>query len=443
MRRLVLARAALIAALAVVCACGNVEPLRRRPLADGRPRAIVLIVIDTLRRDFVSAYGGTTPTPNIDRLAGEGTRVDGAVSSFHQTTMSMAALFTGRTPSLESGDLARPLDWTGRTWCGMARFDDGSQCVPSDLPTLASTLRKDGYRTVGIVSNPLLFEPAGYARGFDDWVQVGAIRRGRDLTPSKGELRSRAAPSVLSAVKAALARAGDAPIFLYVHLMDVHDYFAGDRAAACRAATPWCQYAEAVAVEDAAVGELRELLAQYGGLEDTVIVLTADHGERLGDDEHVVSGMRAHFGNPSFETVLDVPLVIWPRVEPTLPATFPALIRGEDVYDLVLALAGTKSNRRPVLAPDEQVVSEQRFVTYRRGRWKSFYNRGTGRLILIDLEADPAEQKDVALAHPDVAAEHRARVAALGSALASASASVAPLSEDDRRRLRTLGYLDE
>jgi arylsulfatase A-like enzyme len=445
-RRLAL-RASVLAALAIVAACGGGEPARRHEevAADGRPRRIVLVVIDTLRRDHVSAYGGRVQTPNIDRLAAEGTRVDGAVSSFHQTTMSMAALFTGRTPSLESGDLQRPLGWTGRTWCGMARFDDesealaereggesealaerggGSQCVPADLPTLAETLRRDGYRTVGIVSNPLLFEPAGYARGFDDWVQVGSMPSDGDLDPSRAELRSRAAPSVLSAAEAALHRAGDRALFLYVHLMDVHDYFGGT------------DYADAVVVADEAVGRLRALLAADGGLDDTVIVLTADHGERLGE-EHVVAGMRAHYGNPSFETVLDVPLVVWPRLERALPG----LVRGEDVYDLVLALAGATSSRQPVLEPDEQLVSEQRFVTYRRGRWKSFFRRGDDSITLVDLEQDPGEQRDVAAEHPDVVAAHRARITALGQALAAKTADLAPLSEDDRRRLRALGYV--
>jgi len=418
-------RAALVTALALVCACGTREPLQRRARGDGRPRAIVLIVVDTLRRDFVSAYGGRVPTPNIDRLAKEGTRVDGAVASFHQTTMSMAALFTGRTPSLESGDLEQPLGWTGSTWCGMARFDSGGPCVRSDLPTLAETLQRDGYRTVGIVSNPLLFEPAGYARGFDDWVQVGAIRRGSDLEPTHAELRSRAATPVLAAAEAALARAGDQPLFLYVHFMDVHDYFAdGD-------------YGASVAATDVAIGELRDLLAAFGGLDDTVIVFTADHGERF-DEEYVIPGMRAHYGNPSFESVLDVPLIVWPRTDRTLQP----LMRGEDVYDLVLGLAGARSTREPLLEAYEQLLSEQRFVTYRRGPWKSFFNRKTERLVLINLEQDPKEQRDVAAEHPDIVLTHRVRIQTLGEQLAAKTTAVAPLSEDDRLRLRALGYLE-
>ena len=78
--------------------------------------------MDTLRKDHVSAYGTRVSTPNIDALAARGVRIDSAVSAFHQTTMSMGALFTGRTPALETGDARRSAKWTGGTWCGLSRF---------------------------------------------------------------------------------------------------------------------------------------------------------------------------------------------------------------------------------------------------------------------------------------------------------------------------------
>ncbi len=77
------------------------------PRAEGPP--IVLVVVDTLRRDHVSVYGGKAFTPNIDRLAARGQVFTNAVSSFHQTTMSMGSLFTGRTPSLATGRAETPL----------------------------------------------------------------------------------------------------------------------------------------------------------------------------------------------------------------------------------------------------------------------------------------------------------------------------------------------
>src|SRR6185295_18205944 len=134
-------RATLVAAIAVLVACAavlTVVYLRTRP-----PARIVLVVIDTLRRDRVSAYGGRVPTPNIDAFAAHGTVYRHAVGAFHQTTMSMAALFTGRTPSLE-GTAGQAVPWTGRTWCGLSRFaarEGDDACVPASLPTLAEAMR--------------------------------------------------------------------------------------------------------------------------------------------------------------------------------------------------------------------------------------------------------------------------------------------------------------
>lgn len=86
----------------LMLACGGVETPDR-----GTPERIVLIVVDTLRRDHVGVYGAERPTPNFDRIAASGTVFRNAFSSFHATSMSMGALFTGRTPSLESESLVR------------------------------------------------------------------------------------------------------------------------------------------------------------------------------------------------------------------------------------------------------------------------------------------------------------------------------------------------
>ncbi|MBC8341001.1 MAG: sulfatase-like hydrolase/transferase, partial [Proteobacteria bacterium] len=71
---------------------------------DGAPERIILILVDTLRRDHVSLYSDKVPTPNIERIAARGQVYTNASSAFHSTTMSMAALFSGHTPSIEFGN---------------------------------------------------------------------------------------------------------------------------------------------------------------------------------------------------------------------------------------------------------------------------------------------------------------------------------------------------
>jgi arylsulfatase A-like enzyme len=147
------------------------------PASESHER-VILIVVDTLRRDHVWPYDPEAATPNIRRIAEKGRVFFNAQASFHQTTMSMAALFTGRTPSLETDARTRTLPWNGRNWCGLARFagDEDDSCLPLGVATLAEDMRAEGLWTIGIASNVFLYRPAGFDRGFDDWVQLGGGR---------------------------------------------------------------------------------------------------------------------------------------------------------------------------------------------------------------------------------------------------------------------------
>ncbi len=274
------------------------------------PSRIVLIVVDTLRRDHVSAYGSRAATPNIDGLAERGQLFTNALSSFHQTTMSMASLFTGLTPSLETGARDRPLAvWGGRTSCGLTRFADprgGDSCVPRGVTTLAEELRSAGYWTLGVVSNRLLFKPYGYEQGFDEWVEVGAAQWRKARTRELAERR--AAKHVnRSAIEKLRGRPSDR-FFLYLHYVDVHDW-----------GLPVKTYAEAVTEFDRSLGEILGFLDSEALLNDAFVVLTSDHGEALGE-KHALPSMARHKGNPSFEPLLLVPLIVAPRSPRTRPA---------------------------------------------------------------------------------------------------------------------------
>jgi len=411
-----------------------------------RAQRVVLIVIDTLRQDHLSCYGGSIPTPHMDALAARGTLFKNAYSSFHQTTMSMGSLFTGRTPSLDT--TGPPLTVNGRTWCGLARFRsaaDDDTCIPRDVPTLAESIRSAGYWTIGIQSNVLLFEPAGYARGFDDWVEVG-LSPGAKSKKWFGLFFSsehHTGPKVIQATREALQRRPNDHFFLYVHLMDAHD-----------AAMRKRSYADGVAAADAAVGALMKELDDQDLLDDTVVILTSDHGEGLGEDR-VLGTLVNHGGNPSYEPLLRVPLL----VAPALDESGDRFIRGDDVHRLIqrIAMPGFVAESAD-LQEGELYVSEIFFRTYRKGSWKSFHVRkphtdqklliavpppaGTPDVILIDLAADPDEQINVAGSHPEIVRAHRARVREIGEALAVPGATPMKLSEEDNIRLRALGYLE-
>lgn len=400
--------------LLFLVACGNggsPEP----------PERIVLILVDTLRRDHVGAYGAERPTPHMDRLARDGTVFRRAVSSFHSTPTSMAALFTGRTPSFESRDAARPLRFGRRTWCGLARLaaPGDSTCLPDAVPTLAEQMRELGYRTMAVHSHPLLGRDDGFARGFQDWIRVDTV-----APDEPGYVESRSGSHVNQAAIAALdARASDR-FFLWVHYLDVHDWhWRGD------------SYAEGVARADEAVGELVGALEERGLLEDAVVVLTSDHGESLGE-RHFRPPRPRHAGNPSFQPVLRVPLIVHGRQLPGADR----FLRGEDVFRLLVEIAGGEAPSSE-LGRAEQLVTERRYRVYRKGRWKSFWRRDGRPPRLVDLEADPGERRDVAAREPAVIAAHGERIEALARQLGSLRRAERAPDGAAQERLRALGYL--
>jgi arylsulfatase A-like enzyme len=399
--------------------------LRPRP-----PAHIVLIVIDALRRDQVGCYGASFGTSSMDALCVEGLRFQNAVASFHQSSMSMAALFTGLTPSIESTDPASPLPWNSTTWCGLSRFAAAGDttCVPAGVPTLAEKLRKAGYQTIGITSNPFVLR-GGYERGFDRWIAVGGDRNWRSIAegPYPPADSGRASGFALNGVLADwLARPPTGRFFLYVHFLDIEDALARKQTSAV-----------GTALADMFVGALRLKLAAAHLLDDTVIVLTADYGHSF-DEQHPMPELAGHHGNPSYEPVLEVPLIVWPD----MPADTERLMRSEDVFRLIARIAGVPEGPPSELGDDELFLTERLFRTYRRGRWKSIWPRAGGEPTLFDLEADPFEEQDVAAEHQDVVAAHRQRVAELSRRLAAPPTAARELTLDERGRMRAIGYLD-
>jgi arylsulfatase A-like enzyme len=397
------------------------------------PERIILIVVDTLRRDHVSVYASKlapseVETPNIDRLAAGGQIFQNASSAFHSTTMSMAALFSGRTPSIEFGDARAALDWNTFASCGMSRFarvDGDDACVPDAVETLAEDLRAAGYWTAGIVSNKLLFRPYGFDQGFDLWFEVGRVPPGAKLN-ARQSARIRTAQHVNKSVLSILANRKSDRFFLYIHYIDVHDWILFD-----------ISYAESVRRFDKHLGELLDALESEGLLEDTAIIFTSDHGEML-IDHHLDFKISRHYGNPSFEPLLRVPLI----VKPSLDTPSDAFVRGQDIRGLVREIAGLEGSPAPDLEPDELLVTERFYQTYRKGNWKSMWERNQKHLMLFDLDADPNELTNLAGERTDVLKAHRKRVDELVIKFSSDERSTQRLSEEDLDRLRALGYLE-
>ena len=390
----------------------------------------MLVVIDTLRADSVFPHVPRSRTPNVARLLETAQVFERASGSYYQTTASMASLFTGRSPSLEGSSRAVPLAWTGKNWCGLRRFareglDDS--CIPESLPTLAGRLGEAGYWTVGVVTNTLLFQPHGFERGFDEWVEVGRLAPKVSVPGYQvGRAEDRNAERANESVAWILDQRPTDHFFLYVHYMEAHDYIAHG-----------IPYAQGVHRADAALGRLISLLEARSLLEGTTLFVVSDHGERL-KEEHFTQGRPFHYGNPAFEEVLKVPFFVSP---PIAGVDRHAALRSDDVHRLVLKTGGIDEPGPQDLQDGELFTSERFYQTYRKGRFKSYWRRKDGLHSLVDLEPDPDETSDAAAQYPEVLARHAGRMTELSRQLSLRTPDASELSGEDARRLEALGYI--
>ena len=287
---------------------------------------VVLIVLDTVRSDYLSLCGEARPTsPNLEAFAQTASWTCGAVAPGSWTLPSHASFFTGMTP-LEHGAheiTSGVKDFSGSSSRSRPLKKKGGP------PTLAQQLGRRGYHTVALSGNPVVSESMGLTRGFDETT----------VAEKFGRL---AEDDLIDAVTASLTSApADEPLFLFVNIAEAHQRWeqvpanmgwaeAGDRAllkyAKLKENDPWRQYVEGQlsAEEQAAfdadidslyayntwradqtLGRVLAALEESGRCgEDCRVVITSDHGEMLG--EH---GLLDH-GHYVWESNVRVPLLV-------------------------------------------------------------------------------------------------------------------------------------
>jgi hypothetical protein len=391
---------------------------------------VVLVTIDTLRADHVGSYGAAhAHTPHLDTIAVEGVRFDVAIAPAPLTLPSHASLMTALDPPDH-----------GVRHNAIHRLGDG-------IPTLTEHLRAAGYATAAFVGALVLDGRFGLARGFDVYDDAMAGR-----VSARVGFAERPADRVVDAALAWLDGAPDR-FFLWVHFYDPHaTYKPPPGFASAFASRP---YAGEIAFVDAQlgrlVGELRERWPDGG----TLLVVTSDHGESLG--EH---GEATH-SYSIYDATQRVPLLMsGPGMPPGRAVASP--VRLLDVAPTVLALAGADPlpdvegrDLRPLVdgsETGERVAYVETLATRLDYGWSPLLGLRTARFKYIraprpelyDLRGDPAERRDLAAAEPEVVA-HLDRL--LSQRLAASSAPRADarlaigLGEEDRMRLRSLGYV--
>src|SRR3954471_23334765 len=255
------------------------------PAASAAPEPapnVVVITIDTLRADHLGCYGyKQIHTPAIDGLAGDSLRFERAYTSVPVTLPSHSALFTGTYP----------------TFSGMHDF--AANKLGPGQPTLASVLKEHGYTTAAVIGSAVLDSRFGLNRGFDFYYDHFDFNR---LQESNLEEMERPGNLVADVTLDWLARNYQKKFFLWMHLYDPHYPYRPP--APYEAEYKDRPYDGEIAFADAQVGRLINFLKQKGLYKNTIIVLSGDHGESLG--EH---GEQTH-GFFIYNSTLHVPLII-------------------------------------------------------------------------------------------------------------------------------------
>jgi arylsulfatase A-like enzyme len=408
------------------------------------PPNILLVVLDTVRSDCTGVVEGRgSITPNLDEIARRGTTFANTTAPAPWTVPSHASLFTGLYRFRHSAD------------------HEHFTLDPA-LGTLAEVLRSHGYTTVGVNCNPWLHRQSGFAQGFDIYEDIYRDVEGEH--DKGGKLATAKALEWISRLCKEKKQ-----FFMFVNLMEAHlpysppgptlnrmksagfdyafDSFSVARAESVIAGTydPDPEelltirnlYLGEIAYLDEKVGELLSLLERLDCAGNTVIIMTSDHGEHLG--EHALMGHEFSVFGP----VLRIPLIL--SYPPLFPAgtTARAPVSLIDLYPTILSITGIEKEPSPQNAkslltslnlgqdPDRAILSEySRPTTLIQKYWRSRYpdkdmsgferslralHRGRYKYIttdrgedyLFDLAEDQAEQHDLSDSLPAVVRDMR------------------------------------
>ena len=392
---------------------------------------VLLISIDTLRADYLSSYGfELETTPHIDALAREGVLFKNVVSPVPQTLPAHSSMLTGTIPPYH----------------GM--HDNLGYRLAESNVTLAEMLKDEGFTTGAIISSFVLDKKFNLNQGFDTYNDhFEEEHKIFELSERKGDEATRFATAWLEERQ-------NERFFLFLHYYDPHDGYEPPEPFASRFADDL--YAGEVAFTDHCIGEVLQKVKELGLFDSTLIVITSDHGEMLG--EH---GEKTH-QYFIYQSALSVPLIfkvpgltgpkevdervglidIVPTIAALLGVAVPEPVQGEDLSSWLSGDAVSK--------PQRQFYAESYTPTRYYGAaslfglvtddWKYIQ---TTRPELYQLKSDPGETMNLIESEPQQAAVFSKR---LSQILASESgreelSEKIEVDEDTRRRLESLGYL--
>jgi arylsulfatase A-like enzyme len=440
-----------------------------------RPRSAILIVLDTLRADRLSSYGNPRPTtPVLDALAREGALFETVVSNAPWTLPAMVGLMTGEYP-------------TART------YDTGLR------RSLALDLQAAGFATVAFTEGAFVSRRYGFDLGFQEFREHEGSVPFLLNAEAEAAQAERGIEKTFGWAKTWLAEHGrERPFFLLIHSYEPHvpyrrrtfaegmprgrlgpTFEAGtaivakqSELAADEAELAYIRalYDGGVAACDRSVGELLAELSRLGIAQETLVVVTSDHGEDLGDRLPLRPG---NHGHALYDEQLRVPLILRDPTRDFAVRRVSAQVRLVDVLPTIFDLLGlpapsdrTGRSLVPLLTGEE---SEARVAwseiprhalidpglrwAVRTGSHKLIVTpppadgSGEARLELYDLREDAQERANLAAREPGRRAELMQQLRSISLALSQSGAAVYREASEQpdpqqRERLRSLGYIE-
>ncbi len=426
---------------------------------------VIILTIDTLRADHLGSYGYFRNTsPNIDRFAEDGVLFTKAYAQASATSQSVSSFMTSKSPS---------------------KFRRYNKKLGYERVTLAEILKENGYKTAGIVTNPWLKEEMGFAQGFDDYSYVPHYNYG---FKSSNEVNKRALDW--------LKENKDEKTFLWLHYLEPHapyrsheeyqydpgyqgrfkDNFTNIDANTYK--NPDLKltdeeiyhinalYDGEINYIDNSIGNLLSELKRTGLYDNTIIILTSDHG-----DEFREHGGTGH-DHTLYNELINVPLIIkGPGVE---NITSDNQVRLMDVVPTILDILKVKADRSfdgvslmplfnrknynlevyskmenhhaSIISKDEWKVilkfREMKFVPDKDVEWEKIETRKE----LYDLKEDPDEQNNLIDEYPEIANELEERLMELRMEVQDVEDEPEKESDDEiskrtKEELRSLGYV--
>lgn len=412
-------------------ACSERGTSSPESLAPSLPRKVILIVVDTLRADRLACYGYSgVETPHIDALASDGVLFENAVAHVPLTLPSVSSILTGTYPVFHG-----------------IRDHSGFYLSP-ERTSIAELLRAEGLATGAFVSAFVLDRRFGVDQGFDYYFdRFDGVDGSREGLERRGD-------RTLAEALAWLEGVGDGEFFLFLHFYDPHAPYSPPEPFRSRYSSDL--YDGEVAFVDSLVGDLVGFLKNRGWYSETFLVLTADHGEDLGDH-----GENTH-GFFVYDATQHVPLIVKLPGQRAAGQQVARQVQSVDVAPTILQTLslppGDEMQGRGLLPPmgeqaeDSVAAIGETYYPFHHFGWSPLYFLRTERYKYIeapraelyDLREDPGETRNLFESRPELARRLEAELRELRDRFGSSEASArapAPPDEQTLERLRALGYI--